>query len=116
MDVALDAYFSPIFMKKNRPAYKLSVIYKEEDEEKIADIIFKETTSIGLRIFNLERRTLDRKIIKKNIGGRDYYVKQVSHKDKIYLYPEYESAKNLAKDKDISLKEAFDLLKLTKNN
>lgn len=111
MEIALDCYYSPIFMKKNRPAYKLSVIYKSEDEEKIEDIIFTETTSIGVRKFDLERTILDREIIEITYKDKDYLAKQVSYKDKIYTYPEYESAKILAENEKISLKEAYDLMR-----
>ena len=111
MKVARDCFYSPIYMKKNRPAYKLSVIYKAEDEESIEDIIFTQTTSIGLRKFDLDRTVLDREIIKISYKGKDYLAKQVRYKDKIFTYPEYESAKTLAKDQNISLKEAYDILK-----
>ncbi len=111
MEIALDCYYSPIFMKKNRPAYKLSVIYKACDEEKIEDIIFTETTSIGVRKFDLERTILDRKIIKISYNNKDYLAKQVSYKDKTYTYPEYESAKDLAENEGLSLKEAYDLMR-----
>ena len=111
MEIALDCYYSPIFMKKNRPAYKLSVIYKACDEEKIEDIIFTETTSIGVRKFDLDRTILDRKIIEIPYRDRDYLAKQVIHKDKTYTYPEYESAKDLAENEGLSLKEAYDLMR-----
>lgn len=115
MEIALDCYYTPIFMKKNRPAYKLSVIYKACDEEKIEDIIFTETTSIGVRKFDLERTILDREIIKISYKDKDYLAKQVSYKDKTYTYPEYESAKILAENEEISLKEAYDLMKVLIN-
>lgn len=111
MEVALDCYFSPIFMKKNRPAYKLSVIYKACDEEAIEDIIFTQTTSIGVRKFDLDRTILDRKIIEISYNNKDYLAKQVRYKDKTYTYPEYESARILAENEEISLKEAYDLMK-----
>lgn len=111
MEIALDCYYSPIFMKKNRPAYKLSVIYKACDEEKIEDIIFTETTSIGVRKFDLDRTILDREIIEITYNDKDYLAKQVSYKDKTYTYPEYESAKILAENEGISLKEAYDLMR-----
>lgn len=111
MEIALDCYYSPIFMKKNRPAYKLSVIYKACDEEKIEDIIFRETTSIGVRKFDLERKILDRKIVEIPYKNSNYLAKQVSYKDKTYTYPEYESAKDLAENEGLSLKESYDLMK-----
>ena len=112
MEIALDCYYSPIFMKKNRPAYKLSVICKACDEEAIEDIIFTETTSIGVRKFDLERTILDREIIEISYKDKDYLAKQVSYKDKTYTYPEYESAKTLAENEDLSLKEAYNLMKV----
>ena len=115
MEIALDCYYTPIFMKKNRPAYKLSVIYKACDEEKIEDIIFTETTSIGVRKFDLDRTILDREIIEISYKDKDYLAKQVSYKDKIYTYPEYESTKILAENEGISLKEAYDLMKVLIN-
>ena len=112
MAVALDTYFTPIFMKKNRPAYKLSVIYKACDEEAIEDIIFTETTSIGVRKFDLDRTILDREIIEISYKNKDYLAKQVRYKDKVFTYPEYESAKILAENEGISLKEAYDLMRV----
>lgn len=112
MGIALDCYYSPIFMKKNRPAYKLSVIYKACDEEKIEDIIFTETTSIGVRKFDLDRTILDREIIEISYKNKDYLAKQVRYKDKVFTYPEYESAKILAENEGISLKEAYDLMRV----
>ena len=99
-------------MKKNRPAYKLSVIYKACDEEAIEDIIFTETTSIGVRKFDLDRTILDRQMIEISYKDKTYLAKQVSYKDKTYTYPEYESAKILAENEEISLKEAYDLMKV----
>ena len=115
MKIALDCYYSPIFMKKNRPAYKLSVIYKADDEEKIEDIIFRETTSIGVRKFDLERKILDRKIVEIPYKYSNYLAKQVSYKDKTYTYPEYESAKDLAENEGLSLKESYDLMRFLIN-
>ena len=112
MGIALDCYYSPIFMKKNCPAYKLSVIYKACDEEAIEDIIFTETTSIGVRKFDLDRTILDREIIEISYKNKDYLAKQVRYKDKVFTYPEYESAKILAENEGISLKEAYDLMRV----
>ena len=46
---ALDACYLPIYMKKNRPAYMLTVLCRPEDRERLEDIIFEETTTIGIR-------------------------------------------------------------------
>lgn len=55
---ALDASCFPIYMKKHRPAYMLQVICKKEKQELLEDIIFRETTSIGIRRYEEERRIL----------------------------------------------------------
>lgn len=46
---ARDVFYTPVFTKKNRPAYLLTVLCKEEDRQKLEEIIFMETTSIGIR-------------------------------------------------------------------
>ena len=48
---ALDVHYAPVFMKKNRPAWELTVICKKEIRETLEDIIFRETTTIGVREF-----------------------------------------------------------------
>nr|WP_297281074.1 nickel insertion protein [uncultured Anaerococcus sp.] len=111
MNYALDVFYTPIFMKKNRPAFKLSVICDLENEKKIEDLIFKHSTSIGIRKIPIERDILDRKIETIRYENKDYRYKIVRHNDTNYIYPEYESAKELANNKDIGLKVAFDFLK-----
>jgi pyridinium-3,5-bisthiocarboxylic acid mononucleotide nickel chelatase len=59
---ALDVYFTPIFMKKNRPAAKLSVILNEEDEFKISDLILRETSTLGLRVTRVWRHEAEREM------------------------------------------------------
>lgn len=53
---ALDVFYTPIFMKKSRPAYRLSVACRKEDMFKLQNIIFKETITIGIR-YRFEGRT-----------------------------------------------------------
>jgi hypothetical protein len=59
---ALDVYFTPIFMKKNRPATKLSVIVRREDELKVCDLILRETSTLGLRVTPVWRHEAEREI------------------------------------------------------
>lgn len=107
MDYARDVYYTPIYMKKNRPAYKLSVLCDRENLETIEDIIFENSTSIGIRKFEVSRDILERDFV--NIDYKDISLtyKRVFHKDKTYVYPEYQSALDLAKTDNISIKEAF---------
>jgi uncharacterized protein (DUF111 family) len=59
---ALDVSLSPIQMKKNRPGSLLSVIAKPEDQERLAQVIFAETSTLGLRVYAAERRVEERRI------------------------------------------------------
>lgn len=53
---ALDVFFTPIYMKKNRPAYRMTIVCKTENMSKLQNIIFRETTTIGIR-YRYEYRT-----------------------------------------------------------
>ena len=88
---ANDVWYTPIYMKKNRPAYMLSVLCRESSRETMEDIIFTHTTSIGIRRFPAQRTALDRRKIQVETvyGAAD--VKVCSYKGKKYCYPEYDS-------------------------
>lgn len=111
MEVARDSFYTPIFMKKNRPAYKLSVLCDKEKIEDVEDIIFANTTSIGIRKIEVDRSILDRQMIAIEYKGLKLFFKKVYHKNSSYIYPEYQSAKDLAEKENISIKEAFDKMK-----
>ena len=78
-------------MKKNRPAYMLSVLCRESSRETMEDIIFTHTTSIGIRRFSAQRTALDRKRIQVETAYGAADVKVCSYKGKQYCYPEYDS-------------------------
>ena len=59
---ALDVWFENIQMKKNRPAFKLCALATSENSEQLAKLILKHTTTLGVRMNHVERRTLQRKI------------------------------------------------------
>ena len=60
---ALDASLSPLQMKKNRPGSLLRVIAKPQDQEALAQLVFAETSTLGLRIYTAERRVEERRIV-----------------------------------------------------
>ena len=106
---ALDVFFTPIFMKKNRPAYRLTVACKKEDMYKLQNIIFRETTTIGIR-YRFESRTeLEREVIDIDTKYGKIKVKKVVNNGEIYIYPEYESLKKIAKEKNIPIKDLYNL-------
>ena len=109
---ALDVFYTPIFMKKNRPAYRLSVACRKEDMFKLQNIIFKETTTIGIR-YRFESRTeLGREFIEIDTKYGKIKAKKVTNNGKTYVYPEYESMKKIAEEKNIPLKELYKLEEL----
>lgn len=104
---ALDVFFSPIFMKKNRPAYKLTVACKRKDMCELQNIIFNETTTIGIRYRSEYRTVLKRQIKEINTEYGKLKVKEVDYNGKVHVYPEYESAKEIAKENNVALKEVY---------
>lgn len=106
---ALDVFFTPIFMKKNRPAYRLTVACYEDKLEVLKTVIFKHTTSIGLRYRREQRTVMNRKIVELDTPFGMIHAKEVNFQDKTYIYPEYEDVKHIAKMKDLSIQTVFDI-------
>jgi uncharacterized protein (TIGR00299 family) protein len=108
---ALDAYYTPIQMKKNRPAVILSVICKSNDADQLADIIFKETSTIGIRLQELERIALKREIRTVQTELGEVRVKVVSVRGLERIQPEYEDCARLAEENNLSLNEIYETVK-----
>lgn len=109
---ALDVFYTPIFMKKNRPAYRLTVACKKEDMFKLQNIIFKETTTIGIR-YRFESRTeLGREMTEIDTKYGRIKAKKVTSNGETFIYPEYESIKEIAQKNNIPLKELYKLEEL----
>ena len=111
---ALDVFFTPIFMKKSRPAYRLTVVCKKDDMEKLQNIIFKETTTIGIRYRFEERKVLKRELSEIDTKYGKLKVKKVTNGNETFVYPEYENMKELAKNNDVPLKELYNLVDKSK--
>lgn len=107
---AKDVFYTPIFMKKNRPAYKLEVICTKEDLDNLLEIIFKETTTIGARYYKVDRAELQREMVEINTKYGVVSGKKITTLNgNTYIYPEYEELKKLAKQNDIPLKELYNI-------
>lgn len=105
---AKDVYYTPIYMKKNRPAYELSVICTEETRNILENIIFEETTTIGIRRTEMERTVLKREIHLLDAEGFPVKAKICTLPDgSRRCYPEHDSAAALAADRRISYREAW---------
>lgn len=105
---ARDVYYVPAFMKKNRPAWILHVICYEEERKTLETIIFRETTTIGIRRMEMKRSILKReeKVLQTSLG--EVQVKICNDGERRYIYPEYESLLSLCKEQGLSYKEAYD--------
>ncbi len=111
---ALDVYLTNIQMKKNRPGIKLSIISPLEITDQLTDIIFNETTTFGLRIYKTNRKKLFVEMEKVETKYGEITIKIGKTKDKIKLVsPEYEDCKKLAQENNVSLKEIYELAKLS---
>lgn len=108
---ARDVYYTPVYMKKNRPAYQLNVICKREDIEKLEEIIFKETTTIGIRRQSMERSVLKRELIKVQTTLGEAQIKVCQLPSGKRYYPEYSSVKELCKNSGLSYQEVYHLIK-----
>ena len=106
---ALDVYKTAIIMKKGRPAIKLSVLISADKEEEVLKIIFKETTSIGVRKYKVEKIMLDRDFSKKTTVFGEVTLKNSYYKGElIKSKPEYEECKIIAKENSIPLKQVYE--------
>lgn len=109
---ALDVHFSPIYMKKNRPAFELTVICKEEKKTEMEEIIFRETTTIGIREFSsLMRSILHREEKEVDTSFGPVKVKEVTLGSEKRRYPEYESVKKRAEEKQVPFQTVFNAAK-----
>ena len=98
---ARDVHYMPIYMKKNRPAYELVVICKEEQVDEMVKIIFAETTTIGVRKILCERSILARTMGSVETPYGEVVVKNVALGSKVRSYPEYDSVSKVASEKDV---------------
>lgn len=103
---AMDAWLTPVLMKKNRHGNTLSVLCKNDLSEKLKEIIFLNSTTIGLREYTINKTVLKRvvKTIKMQYG--EVRIKQSFFKGKLIRQkPEYDDCKKLAIEHDISIQE-----------
>lgn len=94
---ARDVYYHPIYMKKNRPAYQLNVICDEVLVKQLEQIIFEETTTIGIRKIKMERSILRRAVREIKLEYGTVKVKQCEFPSETRYYPEYESVAALSR-------------------
>ena len=105
---ALDVFFTPIYMKKNRPATMLSVIASRLHEPDLAKIILKETTTFGMRVQPIGRYEARREMRKVSTPYGEIDVKLKIVDGKVYqAVPEYDTCLRIAEEKDVSFLNVY---------
>ncbi len=100
---ARDVYYTPAYMKKNRPAYQLNVICREQHIPRLEQIIFRETTTIGIRRVEMERTVIEREQRLYNTSLGKIEVKVCGDR----IYPEYEPLAAACRERGIAYLDAY---------
>lgn len=104
---AHDAYLVPIIMKKGRPGILLSTLISRSLLEKISDIIFKETTTLGLRVIEVGRKKIFREIKTINTMFGAVKIKVIDVDGQVRCVPEFEECKRIAIERNIPIMEVY---------
>lgn len=102
---ALDCYFTPVHMKKNRPGVLLSILCRESEREPLTNLLFAETTTLGVRSYQVERRALERTLVsvQTEYGPIDVKVARLNG-HVINEMPEYEQCRTAALKAGVALR------------
>jgi uncharacterized protein (TIGR00299 family) protein len=105
---ASDVYFSQIIMKKGRPGVVLKVVCETGLEDIVKDIIFKESTTLGIRIFEFRKETLAREFAKLSTRYGEITIKKSFYENvPVSVKPEYEDCKRIASETGVPVKEVY---------
>lgn len=103
---ALDVFYTPVQMKKNRPGLVLTVICPPERADALSELIFEQTTTIGLRHYEARRRTLEREFVTVETPYGPVRMKLARLNGRVLnAAPEYEDCQRLAREKAVPLKQ-----------
>lgn len=105
---AVDAWFTPIQMKKGRPAVMLSALCGEQLEEAISAVILRETTTLGLRVRSVRRHEAEREVIRfeSSLGQVGVKIKRLAGLAPQFA-PEFEDCRTIALERDLPLPEVY---------
>eukprot|EP01023_Acetabularia_acetabulum_P005161 TRINITY_DN12117_c0_g1_i1.p2 TRINITY_DN12117_c0_g1~~TRINITY_DN12117_c0_g1_i1.p2 ORF type:complete len:185 (+),score=20.84 TRINITY_DN12117_c0_g1_i1:102-656(+) len=102
---ALDVWVTPTVMKKSRAACQLAVLCTPQSQDEIIEIVFRETSTLGIRVFECERLSLEREFHKITTQYGDVNVKVGKCGDEIVnVHPEFEECAQLAEQEGIPIK------------
>jgi uncharacterized protein (TIGR00299 family) protein len=107
---ALDAYIVPIIMKKGRPGLLLVTIAGIENIDRLREIIYRETTTIGLRVITLKREKIDRFYEKVSVLGCDINIKIGKYNGRtVNVQPEFEDCRAASEKTGVPIKEMLNM-------
>jgi uncharacterized protein (TIGR00299 family) protein len=110
---ALDCYFTPVQMKKNRPGVLLTLLCRSRERELLMDALFAETTTLGVRFYEVNRRALERKVVRveTQYGPIDVKVARLNG-IVINQMPEYEQCREAARKTNTPLRVVEDAVRM----
>ncbi len=109
---ANDVYWVPIVMKKGRPGLMLNVLCEATLAEQVKALIFRETTTLGLRIIPLSVHRLSRAFVEVETRWGKVPVKVGSHNGQVVQYaPEFDVCDRISREHDVPLKEVYDAVR-----
>ena len=103
---ALDCYFTPVQMKKNRPGVLVSILCRAVELDDMCELLLTETTTLGVRYYELQRRALEREIfrVETQYGPIDVKVARLGGRV-LKEMPEYEQCRAAAQSANVPLQE-----------
>ena len=106
---ALDCWFTPIQMKKNRPATLVSILCERKDREVLSALLYTETTTLGIRVREIERECLEREVISvtTEFGPIDVKIGTLNGRV-VNSMPEYDQVRQAALDNDVPFRVVRD--------
>lgn len=108
-DGALDVLWIPVFMKKNRPATLVQVLCPPDRKDIIFQRIFNETTSLGIRHYDVRRLALKRSKVQVDTEFGSLAAKKViDPQGRVRIVPEYEECRKVARELHLSLRDVYE--------
>lgn len=106
---ARDVWWTPIQMKKNRPAVTLSVLALQKDEAKLADLLLRESTTLGLRVHHIGRYEAQRRMeeVETPFGMIAIKLKLINN-EILGAVPEFEACKQAANAHQVSTRQVYE--------
>ncbi len=106
---ALDVYLIPVYMKKNRPGTLVQVLCRQKDRPCISQLILSETTTLGVRYYEVEREVLERQAVTIDTVFGPVSAKKVNTpRGECRIVPEYEACREIAKRENIPLRTVYE--------